>query len=269
MGKNLLGEPANYPQDYSPDVLFGIARQESRVASGIDGQLPFHGVDFWTAWELTWLDLNGRPVVATATIRVPAESTSMVESKSLKLYLNSFAMSSYASPGSVQDCIAADLAVVVGAEVTVSVTPASTSDRGTIDVLPGLCIDNAQSDFSATGVDSGLLSCTDDTVSEALHSHLLRSNCPVTNQPDMASILIRYTGPQIAHASLLQYLVSFRQHNDFHEACVERIFTDLKRECRPERLSVYACYTRRGGIDINPFRSDFEDLADNLRLWRQ
>jgi len=269
MSKNLLGEPAEYPQEYSPDVLFGIARRESRVASGIEGQPPFHGVDFWTAWELTWLDLDGRPIVATATIRVPAESTSMVESKSLKLYLNSFAMSRYVTPDSVREHIAEDLAKVVGTEVTVSITPSSTSDQGIVDVLPGLCIDDVQSDFPATGVEPSLLLCTEESVSEELHSHLLRSNCPVTNQPDMASILIRYSGPQITHGSLLRYLVSFRQHSDFHEACVERIFVDLKRECRPERLSVYACYTRRGGIDINPFRSDFEILENDLRLWRQ
>jgi len=270
LDKNPLGRASQYPQEYAPDVLCAIPRRDSRGDMPAGDPLPFHGEDLWHAWELTWLNASGRPTVATASIRVPADSDNIVESKSLKLYLNSFSMTRYRSAEELRATIAADVGRTTNSDVIVTLTTAAESVADTIGKLPGTCIDDAHGDFQATSVDASLLVLNSEViVSETLHSHLLRSNCPVTNQPDLGSILIRYRGPQIDRSGLLQYIVSFRQHNDFHEACVERIFTDLKKCCEPSRLTVCARYTRRGGIDINPFRSDFEDTAPNIRLWRQ
>jgi len=267
---NPLGKASQYPQEYAPEVLCAIPRSISRGNMNLGDPLPFHGEDIWNAWELTWLDESGRPTVATTTIRVPADSENIVESKSLKLYLNSFSMTRYRSADALRKAITSDLGNTTNSDVVVTLTTATESVADTIGDLPGTCIDDESGNFSATDVDSSLLkSKSDAIVTEELHSHLLRSNCPVTNQPDLGSVLIRYHGPRIDRAGLLQYIVSFRQHNDFHEACVERIFTDIKKRCEPEQLTVYARYTRRGGIDINPFRSDFEDTAPNTRLWRQ
>ena len=270
LGTNPLGKESLYPQEYAPELLCGIARRDTRQALGMGDALPFRGEDLWNAWELTWLDESGRPAVATATLRVPVDSEYIVESKSLKLYLNSFTMSHYGTKSELQQTIATDLGKITGSDVIVTLTAASESVIDTIDELSGTCIDSSEGDYSATEVDATVLeSNSHEIVSEELHSHLLRSNCPVTNQPDLGSVLIRYRGPQIDKTALLQYVVSFRQHKDFHEACVERMFVDIKQHCAPETLSVYARYTRRGGIDINPFRSDYEDVAANIRLWRQ
>jgi len=265
-----LGQRSEYPDEYSPDLLFAIPRSENRATLGLGEDLPFRGVDIWNAWELTWLAMNGQPRVATVEIQVPADSPNIVESKSLKLYLNSFSMSRYESAGDVRQSIADDLAHYVGTEISVSLfEPEETADRD-IDTLPGVCIDDTEVDCKNWEVDASLLvSDTSNVVSESLHSHLLRSLCPVTSQADMGSVLIAYEGPQIDPASLLRYIVSFRQHQDFHESCVERMFLDIKSQCAPGKLSVYARYQRRGGIDINPFRSDFETETPNLRLWRQ
>lgn len=270
MGKNPLGIPAVYPEEYAPQVLFAVPRTDARKALGLGDQLPFQGEDVWNAWELTWLDPAGKPIVATAVIIVPADSVNIVESKSLKLYLNSLAMSRYTSSDEVAEIINHDLSGIAGSEVAVSIAPASQSSSGPIVDLPGNCVDHLEVQIESTGVDPGILGIAGaEPVEEELHSHLLRSNCPVTNQPDLGSVLVRYRGPAIDRESLLKYIVSFRQHRDFHEACVERMFVDIKARCSPEKLTVYARYTRRGGIDINPFRSDFETSAENLRLWRQ
>jgi len=264
-----LGKPTEYADEYAPELLFAVARSGARDAAGIGPDLPFAGSDIWNAWELTWLDESGKPVVATGTITVDAGSPNIVESKSLKLYLNSFAMTRYPSADEVSALIAKDLSQVAGSDIMVSIKTATDSTSDSIVEFPGTCIDELQIPAPPYHVDPGLLRCGDDTICEALHSHLLRSNCPVTNQPDMGSILIDYTGPTIDRSSLLQYIISFRQHNDFHEACVERIFLDLKERCSPETLTVYARYNRRGGLDINPFRTDTNESPDNLRLWRQ
>jgi 7-cyano-7-deazaguanine reductase len=270
MNKIPLGKPTDYPQRYAPDVLCAVARSAARETLGFGAELPFHGEDIWNAWELTWLAKSGKPIVATAVITVPAESTNIIESKSLKLYLNSFAMSRYAMKGELAGIIARDLSDLTGSEVVVDIKPATEAKIYHIVDLPGHCIDDQDVAIDAAGVDANVLK-TDGgaSIEEALHSHLLRSNCPVTKQPDMGSVLIRYRGPEIDRASLLKYIVSFRQHNDFHEACVERMFVDIKECCAPEKLTVYARYNRRGGLDINPFRSDFESTAENMRLWRQ
>ena len=265
-----LGRQSTYLEQYSPGLLYAIARTGNREALGLSDELPFHGTDIWNAWELTWLDSDGLPQVGTAEIRVPAGSPNIIESKSLKLYLNSFAMTRCASTGDVAEMIEQDLIEAAGAEVAVQVQRPSETDASTVAQLPGESLDDLKTGCNTYEVDAGLLEASaDDVVTESLHSHLLRSLCPVTGQPDTGSMLITYTGPRIDRAGLLRYIVSYRQHQDFHETCVERIFLDIMERCKAEKLTVYARYQRRGGIDINPFRSNFEDEPPNPRLWRQ
>lgn len=266
--KSPLGRKTSYEFAYSRDLLHPISRQDARIILGLTADLPFSGEDVWNAWELTWLTADGKPEIATAEFRVPFDSPNIVESKSIKLYLNSLSMMRHASRDDVRSTIARDLSRTAGSEVGVLLhTRADTPDVGE---LPGTCIDETTVECDSTGVDPDLLRTVgEESRSEELHSHLLRSLCPVTNQPDTGSILIRYEGRTIDRASLLRYLVSYRNHNDFHEACVERIFLDIRNRCEPEALTVYARYNRRGGIDINPFRSNFESEVENIRLWRQ
>ena len=265
-----LGRTTAYPEQYSPGLLYAIARTGNREALGLGVDLPFHGTDIWNAWELTWLDSGGLPQVGTAEIRIPAESPNIIESKSLKLYVNSFAMTRYASANDVAETIEHDLSEATEADVTVILErPAETDDRA-IAQLPGDSIDAQNLSCDVYEIDAALLSAdADDVVTENLNSHLLRSLCPVTSQPDSASLLISYTGPRIDRAGLLRYIVSYRQHQDFHETCVERMFLDIIERCKAEKLTVYARYQRRGGIDINPFRSNYESDAANTRLWSQ
>ena len=251
-----LGRHVDYPSHYDPALLFPIARGLGRGEIGLRGaHLPFIGVDRWHAYELGWLDARGKPCVATATLQVPADSPNLVESKSLKLYLNSFNAARFDSPGAVSGRIAADLTRVAGAPVAVrfGLPPidddAATAPAESLDALD-VAIDHygpPRADFLVT--DAGA------TVDETLASGLLKSNCPVTGQPDWARVVIGYRGPRIDRIGLLRYLVSFRDHAEFHEQCVERIFTDLLQRARPESLSVEARYTRRGGLDINPWRA--------------
>jgi len=265
-----LGQATEYTGEYAPDLLYSVARSDARSVAGIGPTLPFTGTDIWNAWELTWLDPGGKPVVATATIRVDAASPNIIESKSLKLYLNSFAMTRFESVEEVAAVTTSDLSATAGSDVVVTVTEAAGWADGPASDFPGICIDDAAIGPVPTTVDAGSLVCDGgEDANEELYSHLLRSNCPVTNQPDMGSVLVRYRGPKINRASLLRYIVSYRQHNDFHEACVERMFVDIKKHCSPEALTVYARYNRRGGLDINPFRTDSGDAAENIRLWRQ
>jgi len=270
MNKIPLGNPVEIPAEYAPDVLCAIPRAGSRAALGLRSDLPFRGKDIWNAWELTWLASSGTPAVGTATICINAASLNLIESKSLKLYLNSLAMTRFADPDELATTITGDLSRTAGLEVEVSITPAADSTSATIGQFPGECIDTVEIGAVAMDVDAAILATeSGDDVTEALYSHLLRSNCPVTNQPDSGSVLIRYQGRRINRQALLTYIVSFRQHNEFHEGCVERMFVDIKEHCKPSGLTVYARYNRRGGLDINPFRSDFEDSVENLRLWRQ
>jgi 7-cyano-7-deazaguanine reductase len=262
-----LGKATTYSSQYDPELLFAIQRADSR--SGLDPgrDLPFGGTDYWTAWELTWLNASGVPQVAAADIRVPCSSPALVESKSLKLYLNSFTMSRFENSAKVCATIAADLTRVTGAVVDVSLFTAG--EASVVHEFPGSCIDSIATGCDAYEVDASLLSAGSAVVSETLHSHLLRSLCPVTDQPDIGSVLVSYTGPAIDRAGLLRYIVSYREHHDFHEACVERMFIDIQARCRPTQLTVLARYQRRGGLDINPFRSNFESAPGNNRLWRQ
>jgi 7-cyano-7-deazaguanine reductase len=267
MHENPLGKSLDHPQDYAPGALFPIARSASRDALPVNGPLAFHGEDLWNAWELGWLDPSGKPMIATAVIRIPAQSENLIESKSLKLYLNSLANTRYSSDREVATLIASDLTTAAGCTVTVKISAATSGD---IDQLPGTCIDDSLFEAAANdGEIPALQSDAGSIASEELHSHLLRSNCPVTGQPDTGSILIRYEGPKIDRSRLLQYIVSYRNYNAFHEDCVERIFVDIRNQCATKKLTVYARYNRRGGLDINPFRSDYEQAPQNLRLWRQ
>jgi 7-cyano-7-deazaguanine reductase len=265
-----LGRKTAYPNRYTPDVLYPIDRADNRRALGMDAaKLPFRGEDVWTAYDLSWLQPSGKPKAAIATLRVPATSPRLVESKSLKLYLDSLAMTPFDDEDAVVAMIARDLSRVCGSSVEVDLSSPRPLADG-ISAFPGICIDDVEVNCDHRMVDPSLLGTGHDSPrSECLHSHLLRSLCPVTGQPDIGSILIRYHGPPMNRGALLRYLVSYRSHSDFHENCVERIFLDLKKHCSPSQLSVYARYNRRGGLDINPFRSDSEDRAPDLRLRRQ
>lgn len=250
-----LGRNVAYPDRYDPSLLFPIDRRTAREALGLEPQaLPFAGHDRWHAYEMSWLDPRGKPVVATATFLVPADSPRLVESKSLKLYLNSLNRARFDGHEAVRATIAADLAAVAGAGVAVSFgLPPVDSDAGGTDID----LDQLELDCDAHAEpDAGLLHADATQVAEeTLHSALLKSNCPVTAQPDWASVRIAYRGPRIDRPGLLRYLVSFREHAGFHEQCVERIFVDLMARCRPQALSVEARFTRRGGLDINPWRA--------------
>ncbi|MCP5019425.1 MAG: NADPH-dependent 7-cyano-7-deazaguanine reductase QueF [Ketobacter sp.] len=265
-----LGQSSAYPDQYDPAQLHAIPRKLGRLEIGVDeNSLPFHGEDVWNAYELSWLNPKGKPVVALMFMVVPANSPNIVESKSLKLYLGSYNQTVMASVRQVTDKIAEDIGKVVGAKIRIELTELAWQGRFEVVSLPGRCIDDLDVDVSAYEVDSSLLTTEDHFVHVQLHSHLLRSCCPVTGQPDWASVLIEYSGNRICEEGLLKYLISFRSNQEFHEQCVERIFMDISRQCKPEKLSVYARYTRRGGIDINPFRSSDPRSMANLRLVRQ
>ncbi len=264
-----LGRHTEYADGYDRGLLFTLSRADARQRIGLAEPLPFSGVDQWTAWELSWLEPDGRPVVAVLRFEVPADSERLIESKSLKLYLNGFAMTHFDDAAEVAARISADLGDAAGADIQARLATAADSASDDIDRLPGRCIDDEPLSLDACGPDPSLLRRARATTHEKLHSHLLRSLCPVTGQPDTGSIAIEYRGPRIDRAALLAYLVGFRQHRDFHELCVERIFGDLLQRCEPRELTVHAFYNRRGGIDINPFRSNVLERAPALRLWRQ
>ena len=250
-GQSPLGREVAYPQRFDAGLLYPIARTLGRSAIGIDAGLPFIGVDRWHAYELSWLDMRGKPRVATATFEVPADSPNLVESKSLKLYLNSCNAARFADGEALRLQVEADLSAAAGAPVTMAFgLPAMQPDAGD-------SIDALEVDIDRYGPPDASLLAADDAepVEETLRSALLKSNCPVTGQPDWADVTIAYAGPRIDRAGLLRYLVSFRDHAEFHEQCVERIFIDLVARCRPHWLSVQARYTRRGGLDINPWRA--------------
>lgn len=269
---SLLGQPVAYAGHYDASRLFPIARATQRGTLGITGTLPFHGGDIWNAYELSWLDRRGRPRVALARFDVPADSPNLIESKSLKLYLNGFMQTSMADAEAVAERLRADLSAAAGATVAVRLSTLAQFEDETIGRLAGDCIDEADTDIDHYGPPRAgeLLADADAAAEETLVSHALKSNCPVTGQPDWASVQVSYAGPRIDRAALLRYLAGYREHSDFHEHCVERIFLDLSARCAPRRLLVYARYTRRGGLDINPWRSSQPQPApDNRRSARQ
>ncbi|HEY2000335.1 NADPH-dependent 7-cyano-7-deazaguanine reductase QueF [Paraburkholderia sp.] len=267
-----LGKPAAYTEQYDATLLFPIARQAAREAIGIGAQLPFFGTDIWNAYELSWLNTRGKPQIAVATFYVPADSPNIVESKSFKLYLGSFAQSAFESFEAVRDTIKRDVSAACGASVSVQLTGPMDFGKLALEEFEGLSLDRLDLDTDVYHPDPSLLKAALDEspVEETVFSNLLKSNCPVTGQPDWGSVQIHYVGPQIDPAGLLRYIVSYRNHTGFHEQCVERIFMDILKVCRPLKLAVYARYTRRGGLDINPFRTNFNlPMPDNLRTARQ
>ncbi len=273
-----LGKTSAYIDRYDASLLFPLPREPKRREIGVLGSVPFLGADLWTAFELSWLNLRGKPQVAIAHITIPCESTHIVESKSFKLYLNSFNNTRLASADEVRDRIRADISDAiwhggpVASTVGVRLLSPELFNREPVRELEGLSIDRLDVECSVYQPASGLLSAALDEkpVTEILTSDLLKSNCLVTGQPDWGSVQISYSGPQIDQAGLLQYIVSFRNHNEFHEQCVERMYMDIMARCKPTKLSVYARYTRRGGLDINPWRSSHPQLPPpNVRTARQ
>ncbi|MBI2380590.1 MAG: NADPH-dependent 7-cyano-7-deazaguanine reductase QueF [Gammaproteobacteria bacterium] len=267
-----LGKTTAYTNRYAPELLCPVPRRLKRAELGLsDEALPFQGADLWNGYELSWLNAKGKPVVAIAEFTVPCTSPNLIESKSFKLYLNSLNGTRYAGFDEVQAVLARDLSAVAGGAVGVRLLPWRDFDTLVMGRLEGECIDELDIAVEDYEFNAQLLAgaASGPVVEEALVSHLLKSNCLITSQPDWASVQIRYRGPRLDREALLRYLVSFREHNEFHEQCVERIFRDLLEHARPERLSVYARYTRRGGLDINPWRSNFEHIRDNPRLARQ
>ncbi len=252
-----LGKPTEYRTTYAPELLYPIPRQLKRDELGINGgALPFVGEDLWNAYELSWLNPKGKPVVAVGTLRVPADSPNLIESKSLKLYFNSLNQTVFADAAAVAATLTADCSAAAGAPVGVDVRPLGSRPAAQIGYPDGVLLDDLDIACDAYQPAPQLLAALDGPpVEETLYSHLLKSNCLVTGQPDWAMVVIRYRGRPLDRAGLLRYIVSFREHNEFHEQCVERIFCDIRRRCGPEALAVHARYTRRGGLDINPFRS--------------
>lgn len=265
-----LGKPSPYCHQYDASLLFPIPRQEKRDELGFDLEtLPFQGLDIWTAYEVSWLNAKGKPIVAMADFSFPAESPNIIESKSFKLYLNTFHGSQFNSKQEVLDLLTKDLTQACQAPVYCELRNLQEPET-LLGELPGQCLDDLDIEIQDYQLQPNWLTIeADEQVSETLNSHLLKSNCLVTGQPDFGSVVIRYEGPKMNHEGLLKYLISFRQHNEFHEQCVERIYTDIMRQCQPQKLTVYARYTRRGGLDINPYRSNFEDEFDISRLTRQ
>lgn len=269
-----LGKPSAYKTEYDPTLLFPIARQPKRTELGLpEGRaLPFFGVDIWNAYELSWLNLKGKPQIALATFIVPADTPNIVESKSFKLYLNSFNQSRIASAEALQQLLHHDLSEATGGTVQVRLVTEADFGQQKMGELDGLLLDRLDIETDTYQPDASLLRAAHDEspVEESLVSHLLKSNCLVTGQPDWGSVQVRYVGAPIDQEGLLKYVISFRNHNEFHEQCVERIFTDIQRQCKPVKLAVYARYTRRGGLDINPFRTNFNTpWPDNRRNARQ
>ncbi|MNM99027.1 NADPH-dependent 7-cyano-7-deazaguanine reductase [compost metagenome] len=267
-----LGKSSEYVSTYSPELLFPISRATKWAELGLSAEtLPYHGVDIWNCYELSWLTPSGKPVVAIGEFAIPADSPNIIESKSFKLYLNSLNQSAFESREALGVVLERDLSAAAGKPVGVRVRGLDEVAAEGVAGIEGTCIDDL--DVTVESYDHPrpeLLRCDDaQRVDEVLYSHLLKSNCPVTGQPDWGTLVVEYSGPALDPASLLAYVASFRQHQDFHEQCVERIFLDLQRLLQPRRLTVYARYVRRGGLDINPYRSTEEVQTGNRRLVRQ
>ncbi len=264
-----LGKQVAHPSEYDAGQLCPVQRGPAREQLGITGTLPFNGVDVWTAYELSWLNPKGKPIVAVGEFTFPCSSPHIVESKSLKMYCNSLNQTRFDSVETVKNIMTEDLSRVSGEPVQVRLVLPEQFDSLQIVRPTGVCIDGLDIEVKRYKVCSELLKTKKEVVRETLHSHLLRTNCPVTGQPDWATVVINYQGPQIESKNLLAYLVSYRQHSGFHENCVEGIFTDIMHRCSPNQLTVYGRFTRRGGIDINPYRSTGVIAATAHRLARQ
>lgn len=275
--QSLLGQDTHYPTQYAPEILFPIARAPARQAyAHLDGVAQ--GMDWWHAFELSWLDAQFKPQVAIGRLHIPASSPFLIESKSLKLYFNSLNFKCFTDKQAFIDCVMQDLSRAANAEVKLELYDA---DALTISQPQGVCLDDLRPRTISLEPDASLLKldnvdntnsndCNSQAIEVSLYSHLLRSNCPVTGQPDWGTVFIRYDGIKPCYSSMLAYIISFRQHSGFHEQCVEQIFADIWQQLNPSRLMVYAAYTRRGGLDINPCRvSDMSWLPRPIRLARQ
>ena len=276
MNDTPLGKTVDYPSVYAPELLFAIPRSAGRAELGIESEatnlLPFSGEDLWTAYEISWCNAQGKPLVAVGEFVFPCESPFIVESKSLKLYLNSLNQHRFTSFEDVTKTITDELSRVAGAPVAVQLYSIDDYARKGLTVFDGQCLDTLDVDCSVYQPDVELLALSgepDERVDEAVYSHLMKSNCPVTGQPDWATIYVRYSGRPICHRSLLRYIVSYREHQGFHEHCVESVFLDILKHCQPSSLVVSARYTRRGGLDINPTRSLSAEPVDWARTGRQ
>lgn len=269
----LLGQQTEYKDSYDASLLLPIARKLNRDDLNIDeSALPFKGEDTWTGYELSWLNQKGKPVVAVAEFIFPATSSHIIESKSFKLYLNSFNQTKFDSMAQVQQILTSDLSKSANCDVVVKLFNADDFDCLMPTPFTGTCLDDLDIEVSEYDLNTELLKAdaSNEIVTETLYSHLLKSNCLITSQPDWASVVIRYTGKKICHESLLKYLISFRNHNEFHEQCVERLFCDIQNKFSMTQLEVFARYTRRGGLDINPYRStDFATTQFKLKSNRQ
>ena len=267
-----LGKQVDYEFEYNPDLLQGVPRSLSRDTLNLAGSgLPFDGIDTWTGYELSWLNLKGKPNVAILECHVPITSKNLIESKSFKLYLNSFNQTKFASAEDVRQVLQADLSACAGEPVEVNLILPEQFSSLQFQEFNGTLLDSLDVEIDQYSPNTQYLTVAKNVtgVQETLVSHLLKSNCLITSQPDWASIQIRYEGKAIEHEGLLKYLISFRQHNEFHEQCVERIYNDIMKHCQPDKLTVCARYTRRGGLDINPFRSNYEAPFANHRQARQ
>lgn len=266
-----LGKATEYQSNYNPDLLQAIPRSLNREELDIVEKQPFVGSDVWHAYEMSWLNLKGKPVVALGRFIIASDTPNIIESKSFKLYLNSFNQSQFDSMQAVESVLQQDLSVKLNGNVTIELIAPDDNNALPVSSLSGICIDDLDIEVTDFALNPTLLRCeSQETVVETLHSHLLKSNCLITDQPDWASVVISYEGGQIDHTSLLKYLISFRLHNEFHEQCVERIYMDILKQCQPKRLSVQAFYTRRGGLDINPYRASDEGFSMPLiRVNRQ
>lgn len=271
--QSALGKTSAYVTHYDASLLFAIPRAEKRAEIGITATLPFFGLDIWNAYEVSWLNLRGKPQIALATFLVPADSPNIIESKSFKLYLNSFNQTRLADSAALLALLKQDISSGFGAAVQVKLTLPDDFSTLKMAELDGLSLDRLDIEVDSYTPNPSLLTCAADAppVEEKLVSNLLKSNCLVTGQPDWGSVQIHYVGAAINQEGLLKYLIGFRNHNEFHEQCVERIFVDILQHCKPQKLSVYARYTRRGGLDINPWRSNFSSnqFPSNLRNVRQ
>lgn len=273
MGTNLvnspLGKNTTYDSGYNLKLLFPIARSGQRLELGIAEAIPFQGVDIWNAYEVSWLNPNGVPSVAVAEFIVPCDSEFLFESKSLKLYLNSLNQEKFDSIEQVSALIAKDLSMAAKATVEVRLYGPQKWSCIPYGQFSGICLDELEIEIDRYALDASTLCTEGEEVEETFVSHLLKSNCLVTGQPDWGSVEISYVGPKINREGLLRYLVSFRNHNEFHEHCIERIFTDILRWCSPKKLTVQGAYTRRGGIDINPIRTNTLSSYLQKRTFRQ
>lgn len=264
-----LGKKSAYISEYQPDLLFPIPRQLKRDEINIHGELPFVGADIWNGYEISWLNNKGKPQVAIGEFIVPCTSPNLIESKSFKLYLNSFNNSKFESIEVVSNIMQQDLSQAAGAQVSVKLFLLNKASTTLQSHFEGICLDTLDITCDTYTTNPAFLTTENQIVTETLYSDLLKSNCLVTRQPDWGSVMISYSGKKISHEGLLKYIISFRNHDEFHEQCVERIFVDIMQYCAPETLTVYARYTRRGGLDINPWRGTEQLDTAITRLTRQ